>query len=178
MLGVFKKVNQYLIALLVISKVVFITNKDIVFTALQNYNATGMNEFFFELEESFRNIYCETWPEFDPEIEKLLYKDSSDYYQRRKIILFTERMIEDYKKADTNDVSVYFKFLEKFLNDCIDYLDENGNVYDEGRKEKAKSFVDKYKLSIEDIALMKSVIRHRKQDKSNEIYKMLVSMEK
>ena len=38
MLGVFKKVNQYLIALLVISKVVFITNKDIVFTALQTFS--------------------------------------------------------------------------------------------------------------------------------------------
>lgn len=144
------------------------------------YDAVAMNNFFFALEQSFRNIYCETWPEFDPEIEKLLYKDSSDYYQRREIIQFTERMIDEYKEADKNHVPVYFETLEKFFNDCRNYLDKNAetNYFDKERFEKAKLFVEKYILYIEDIDLMESVVKHRKQEMTNEVFKMLVLMEK
>lgn len=121
----------------------------VLYKECRNHNE--VNDFLFAFEQAIPTVWSECNPIYEPSMEKLFFGDSSDFYRRKELKKLTEQKIKEFGGLAECD---------HFLSNCIDVIDNSGLNPD------AKKFVSEYMLSINDIELMKSVIRHQYQRKT------------
>lgn len=121
----------------------------VLYKACRNHNE--VNDFLFAFEQAIPTVWSECNPIYEPSIEKMFFGDSSDFYRRKALKKLTEQKIKEFGGLTKCD---------QFLSNCIDVIDNPG------LNPVAKKFVSEYMLSINDIELMKSVIRHKYQRKT------------
>lgn len=123
-------------------------------------NLMEINNYLFELEQSFRTVWCECQPKYDDKFEKeFIGEESSEYIRRRELTNLVFKCIEDKDPKE----------FERFLAKCIDVIDP---VVKTGWPLEAEAFVEEHKLSIGNIEFMRSVLKHYIDDKEGKIEKL------